>query len=86
MRNSNSSLYLRLPGGEGTGNSLLADDLDGDSVHVRDPEGEPHLPTGPAAKHLAHRVLLCQCLDKKFEVKISSKLYINMASLRRFNF
>ena len=36
---------------------LLPDDLDGDPVHVGDPEGEPHLSAGPGAEDLGDGVL-----------------------------
>ena len=34
----------------------LLDDLESDPVKVREPEGEPHLPTGPCTQHFAHCV------------------------------
>ena len=45
---------------------LLPDDLDGDPVHVGDPEGEPHLSTGPGTEDLGDGILGGQLLREGF--------------------
>ena len=53
------------PAGEGTVGSLT-DDLDGDPVKVGDPEGQPHLASGPSTQDPAHFILGGELLGEGF--------------------